>query len=237
MPRSSVAIDESPRRGEWTKPRSRWRFNAFAISGLLLWAIFAAALEGKAAGTTDGLPYNIAALERMDPTDLAFTCTGGQFCESGFGPFEQPFSASITLPENLGMEQDLLLVFAGFYGGSSTPPTCDLSPYHKLGASIKAGSVTGATLTAVDSPAGAGTPLCDSYGQTLQALLLEGAPGEKLTVEFTVDVAATSPEVTQLAMPLAGFATPIPEPRSLLLLALGLVALRAGARSPQTRRT
>lgn len=230
-----VALSRWDSLGVWSKPRARRRLDALVIAGLLLWGIFAVALEGKALTIAESLPQSLAGLERMDPTTL-LTCTGAEFCESGSEAFAQHFEATITLPPALG-ERDLLLVFAGFFAGS-VPPTCNLSGHQRLGATIRAGSVSNASLVDVTSPAGPGTPLCDSYGPQLQALLLEGAPGEKLTVDFVVDVDASTPAVARLAVPVAGFAlTIVPEPDSVLLLALGLFALRMGVRSTQGHRT
>jgi len=115
------------------------------------------------------------------------------------------------------------MVFAAFYNGS-LPTTCEATGTQKLAASIRQGSVTNASLVEVFSPIGPGTPLCDSYGTSLQALLLTGEPGQKLTVDFVVDVAPSSPGVTRLAIPIAGYVV-VPEPSSFLLLVLGLKAL------------
>ena len=231
MSGNCVALHGWETGGGWTKPRSRRRLDALVVAGLLLWGLLAFATEGNAISIGDGLPYDLASLNRIDPVTL-LTCTGGKFCQSGTD-FAQSLHGTITLPNELAAP-NLLLVFAGVFGGSS-PPTCDLNGFQKLNASIRPGSVFGAMLVEVHSPAGSGTPLCDSYGQTLQALLLEGGPGEKLEIDFIVDVTSASPEVSQLVMPRAGFAL-VPEPDSISLLAMGLLLLRAGARSPLGRR-
>jgi len=220
--------------GVWTKPRPRRRFDALLIAGLLFWGIFALAARGNALSITDGLPYDITNMERINLPfgSMTFTCTGGEFCESGT-TFSQPFDATITLPETLG-GRDLLLVYAGYFGGSA-PTGCPYSGFQQLDASIAAGSVTNATLTSAYSPSGPNTPLCDQYGENLEALLLVGADGEKLDFSFTVDVNGASPEVSQLSILLAGYAV-VPEPDSALLLSLGLLAMGAGTRSPPRRR-
>ena len=173
----------------------------------------------------DGVPYDIGTLEmlNLDPFPLV-ACTGSPpFCLSGPQGFEQPLEMTITLPLALGA-RDLLLVFAGFFN-NSFPSTCDLSPHQQLDAWIQPGSVSGATLVDVVNPNGSGT-LCDSFGPDLHGLLIAGSPGEKVSIDFTLDVEPSDPEITRIAIPLAAFAvTPIPEPTTSSLLALGLLGL------------
>ena len=220
--------------GGWVKPRSRRRFDALLIAGLVFWAAFALAARGNALTIVDELTYDITTLERIDLPfgTMTFTCTGGAFCQSG-STFSQPYDATITLPEELG-ERNLLLVYAGYFGGSA-PGSCPYSGFQQLNASIAPGSVTNAMHANAYSPIGPGTPLCDQYGENLDALLLDGVGGEKLDFSFTVDVNEASPEVAQLAILLAGYAV-IPEPDSVLLLSLGLIALGATTRRSSVRR-